>query len=183
MRIFGQNGAVAIRSAFRQAFRQLLQRAMLAKAGIVSVMAIAAAALCTPQHAKAYTVLATITGNVTSGKDTTGVFVGKDANLAGYPYTATFTFDTTQGTNSPLTPTQCYNGLHNSGANTPITQVELTINGSSYVFSHMPTAPSIDSFVYAQSAGSSKAALGFISVRHSTARPALPEVTTSAPRS
>jgi hypothetical protein len=90
-------------------------------------MAIAAAALCAPQGAHAFTVLATITGNVTSGRDVTGVFVGKGTNLAGYPYTATFTFDTTQGINSPVTQTKCYNGLHNSGPNTPVTQVALTI--------------------------------------------------------
>jgi hypothetical protein len=124
-------------------------------------MAIAAAALCAPQGAHAFTVLATITGNVTSGRDVTGVFVGKGTNLAGYPYTATFTFDTTQGINSPVTQTQCYNGLHNSGPNTPVTQVALTINGISYVFSHTTTSPSIDSFVDAQSTGSSKAGLGF----------------------
>jgi hypothetical protein len=158
---FQRRRAVEIWSIFRRTSRCLVQRPMHAKAGIASAMAFAAAALCAPQEAQAYTVLATITGTLTSGSDVTGVFVGKKADLTGYPYTATFTFDTTQGTNSPVLPTQCYNGLHNSGTNTPVSQVELTINGSSYVFSHTPTAPSIDSFVYAQNAGSSKAGLGF----------------------
>jgi hypothetical protein len=113
-RTLGRGCIPAIWPVFRHTSRRLVQRPMPATAGIASAMAISAAAVCAPQQAHAFTVLATITGTVTSGKDVTGVFVGKDANLAGYPYTATFTLDTTQGINSPVTQTQCYNGLHSS---------------------------------------------------------------------
>jgi hypothetical protein len=93
-------------------------------------MSIAAVALCTPQPARAEIVTATITGKITSGTDITGVF-GKPGPLAGDTYTAIFYINSSKGGPYPNPPSECDNGLtdpNNSGADSPVVQVVLTIN-------------------------------------------------------
>ena len=52
------------------------------------------------QFAGAALVVVTLTGTVSSGTDTTGVFGPPNSNLAGQPYIAIFTYDDTKGTTS-----------------------------------------------------------------------------------
>jgi hypothetical protein len=88
-----RSNAGATCSAFRRTSHHLLRIARRARAGIASLMSIAAAALCAPQPAEAAQILVTVTGSVSSGNDLTGVFVGVGANLKGYPFTLTYIFD------------------------------------------------------------------------------------------
>jgi pimeloyl-ACP methyl ester carboxylesterase len=124
------------------------RRATAARAGIAWLMSIAAIILCTPLRARASTVIATITGSVTSGTDYTGVFIAPGGDLTGYPYTLVFTMDDTQGIPIYGTwPADCDNGLQSSGLNTPVPKAVLTINGKSYTFgTHTPS--SVSSWVY-----------------------------------
>ena len=54
---------------------------------------IAGIMLAAPHAAEAQSMTATITGTVTSGTDTTGVFGAAGADLTGDPFTLTFTFN------------------------------------------------------------------------------------------
>jgi RHS repeat-associated protein len=88
-----------IRAAFRAAsseFTSVVKRA--GRKAILSAMMAAGAALGVVQAADASTVTATMTGTVTSGTDTTGIFGSPGANLAGKSFTLTYTFDDSKGT-------------------------------------------------------------------------------------
>ena len=134
-------------------------RRVVGSSGITALFFGAACALCGPPSAQSATVTATITGKITSGVDQTGVFGSPNTDLAGDDYTAVFTFDTTKGVLDG-DQTACDNGRVNSGNNTPVTQVVLTIN--SHTFTFLPNgATRTDSYVYASSATAPKTSLGF----------------------
>jgi hypothetical protein len=137
------------------------RRTSAARTRITCLMAIGAAVLCTPLRARGATVIATITGTVTSGKDYTGVFVALGGNLAGYSYTLVYTMNDTEGVPIYGTwPADCDNGLQSSGLNTPVPQAVLTINGKSYTFgTHTPS--SVSSWVYSGNATVPQTTLAF----------------------
>ena len=69
---------------------------------VLAAMMVAAAALCSPQAMKAADVTVTITGTVTSGTDTTGVFTTPGGDLTGYAVTLTYVFDDSIGSTSSV---------------------------------------------------------------------------------
>jgi hypothetical protein len=123
----------AIWSAIRHTFRRLLRRAKPARAGIESLMSIAAVALCAPQPAQASIVTATITGVVTSGTDISGVFGPPKTTLTGknLPYKLVATIDDTKGSQpAPVGNPPYYSDIVATATSRPITAT-LTINGVS----------------------------------------------------
>jgi hypothetical protein len=88
--------------------------------------------------ARAADVTITITGTVFSGTDQTGVFgVPKNTDLTGKPYTLTFTFDDTKGTEA-FTSTGLY--IENTSASNPGTAV-LQIGDGSFGFGTLGFSP------------------------------------------
>jgi hypothetical protein len=170
---FERSNTGTIRSTFRRTSRRLLRSARPARAGIASLMSIAAAALCVPEVAQANQVIATITGTVNYGTDRSGAFgFAPGASLAGQPFTITYIIDDTKGqqgvySSSNGSPYGSY--IQNVSLNNPITAV-LTIHNTSLSFSIRPinsvlsyakrqTSPAFDQLyfyladVYTNSAG------------------------------
>jgi len=86
-------------------------------------------AVCLLQGAHAADVTITITGTVLSGTDVTGVFgFPPNTDLTGNPYTVTFTFDDTKGT-EVFAAGGSY--IKNTGTSNPGTAVLLIGNGTS----------------------------------------------------
>jgi hypothetical protein len=110
----------------RQPFPNVSAKIMRALLTIVILLGAAPAAL-------AATVFETITGTLTQGRDWTGMFIGKEADLTGYPVKILYTLDTTGG-KLWGNQTACDNGRINSGLKTPVPKAVLTINGKSYTF-------------------------------------------------
>ena len=139
----------AIWSAFRHTACCLVERATPRRAGLASLMSVAAMTLCTPQQpAQAATVIVTITGTVMSGSvgtnSTQNVFgFPPGTNLAGKSYTLVYTIDDTIG--CKYDPGSGYSFIKSStpscpGTNpgSPVTSVVLSIGGGSVSFGNQP---------------------------------------------
>lgn len=133
---FEQGRAVAIWSAFRHTGRLLFRRAKPARAGIASLMSIAAAALCLPQASEAAQVIVTITGVVDGPNANYVASSGAlPVSLIGDNFKLIFTIDDLQGQQA----TQYYNNIVSGSSITslpssnPITAV-LTVGGHSFSF-------------------------------------------------
>ncbi len=107
--------------------------------GIVAAMMLAATALTVPHAARAQSQAssATVTGTISFGIDTSGVFGTAGRNLATLPFTLTYTFDGGMGN---YTANSC-SGIpwktetqDNSGSMSPGSAV-LSLGGGSYTFS------------------------------------------------
>jgi hypothetical protein len=142
MRTFGQSGAVGIWLTLRQTSRRLLRRPKPTKARIASLMSVAAAVLCVPQSAHSEQVAVAIQGIVQEGTDRTGAFGEPKSNLAGEPFTLTFTIDSTKGANatSPATGVPSSSSIVTSSAGNPVTGA-LTIKGRTADFDMLGTLP------------------------------------------
>jgi hypothetical protein len=122
-------------------------------------------ALCAPQSVGDATIHATIVGTIKTGTDYNGVFVGQNAPLARFPFTAIFTFDPNGGVANG-NQTTCTNGRIASGLNTPVTDVKLIINDKTYEFNTKEAADFSGSLVSsAAGTGSPKMQLTFIFIR------------------
>jgi hypothetical protein len=100
--------------------------------------------LAMPYGVRANYVDITVTGTVYSGTDTSGMFVGTGANLAGQDFTAIFTFDDTKGTQGS-SPTTSY--IETSGSSNPGI-VELDIGNGTFIGGRGADANSKASVVY-----------------------------------
>jgi hypothetical protein len=95
---FERRNTGGIYAAFRYTSRCLFQKAKPAWPGIVSLMSLAAAAVCVSQVAQASQVIATVTGTVNYGTDRSGAFgFAPGSSLAGQPFTITYVIDDTKG--------------------------------------------------------------------------------------
>ena len=113
-------------------FQQFTQPRFLTVPGLLRA-AFLAFIVCTvmaPQTSFASDVDITLTGTVTSGTDTSGMFGAAGANLAGDSYTLTFTFDDTKGTQA-FTSGSSY--IQNTTTSNPGTGALQIANGS-FVF-------------------------------------------------
>jgi RHS repeat-associated protein len=131
---------VAIRSAFRQTVR-LAQRVRPSRAGIASLISMAAVVVCAAAPAQAQQVIATITGTV-SGTDRTGVFgFAPGTAFTNQPFNLVYTITVSNGQQGVVysngTPYESY--IENSGLNNPITAT-LTINNNSFTFGTRPVS-------------------------------------------
>ena len=142
----GRSRADIICSAFRQTVR-LVRQAKPSRAGIASLMSMAAAALCAAQPAKAQQVIATITGTA-SGTDRTGVFgFTPGTAFTNQPFNLVYTITVSNGqqglyyTNG--VPYGSY--IESSGLSNPITAT-LTINNTPFTFGTRPIS-SVTSYV------------------------------------
>ncbi len=131
MRRFSLSNPTALRATFHHTSQGLIRRARLAKVAIASLMSVPAATLCVSQPAHAAKITVAITGTVSSGTDTTGVFVGAGANLAGYPFSLVYIFDSTKGQSCGAV----YSCIENAGDDdNPITKAVITINGNEFTY-------------------------------------------------
>jgi hypothetical protein len=91
----------------------------------------AATALFAATPAAAIVKIATFSGTVASGYDQTGVFAAADSDLTGYTWVATYTYDTTLGTqNTDGATFDIREGGPNFGGGTsPVLSSSITING------------------------------------------------------
>ena len=129
-----------ILALMKQAGRSFVAKAKSAGSKtVLAAMMVAAAALCSPQAMKAADVTVTITGTVTSGTDTSGIFTSPGGNLAGYAVTLTYAFDDGLGSTytGVCSGVPCYTTMTSSG--TPQTAT-LTIGYGSYNFGLYPTS-------------------------------------------
>ena len=96
---------------------------MLAAVGVASALIVA-------QPAAAAVKIATYTGTIASGLDVTGIFVAPGADLAGYAYVATYTYDWTLGGTrfSDGITNYSYGGL-SQGNGSPVLAATFTLNG------------------------------------------------------
>jgi RHS repeat-associated protein len=79
-------------------------------------------------------VTVTVTGTVSSGTDTDGFFVAPGGSLAGYGFTATYTYNDALGTTTTSAPSV----IQSSGNSNPVVNASLTINGVTYTFDAWP---------------------------------------------
>ena len=117
-----------------------LRRTRPTKTAILSLMSVAAAALCAP---RAQAQMTTITGIVSTGTDRTGVFgLAPGSSLAGKEFSLTYTIDTaeeqyTYYTNTNVPWTCEVTGQGKTNASSPVI-ADLTINGHTYSFGSLP---------------------------------------------
>jgi hypothetical protein len=123
-------------------------------ASIICLVLLTSAFLCTSPQARCDTVIETLTGTTTQGTDWTGVFIGKNADMTGFPFKVVYTLDTNGGI---LYGNQsaCDNGRINSALNTPIPKAVVTVKGKSYTLGLLPPT-SINTWVISASATSPK---------------------------
>ena len=92
-----------------------------------TAMAAFGATLLTAMPTAAVVKIATYTGTISSGLDSTGVFAAPGTDLPGYSFTATYTYDKLRGS---LNVTDVgYDVSFGSGLNSPIIASNITING------------------------------------------------------
>jgi hypothetical protein len=111
------------------------------KIAVLALFAIGGAV--TPQAAHAQAITITVSGTITSGTDTTGIFVAPGTNLAGYVAKVVYTFNPAVGT--PESGTD-YSGIMGTTPSSPGISI-VTIGGGSYTFGKQAEAASSSSSV------------------------------------
>jgi hypothetical protein len=123
---------------------------------VITVITLALGATMLPLTSRASEIEIIVTGTVYSGTDSTGVFgLPPGTDLTGKPYTLTFTFDDTAGTQA-FTSTQSY--IESTATSNPGTAV-LQIGNGSFAFGTTEYYPFAQSEAYKVAVGGNSYAL------------------------